>query len=494
MPIDPLLPEIVEKVRAGGALVLEAEPGAGKTTRVPPALLEIFPGEVLVLEPRRIAARLAAQRVARERGEKPGETVGYQTRFEERSGPRTRLRFLTEGILVRRLLRDPLQDGVSLVVLDEFHERHLEGDLALALLAHARRKRGDLAIVVMSATLDVGPVAAFLGAPVLSAPGAAFEVAIEHESGSAPLPERVRSALERVVSERTPDPPGDVLVFLPGASEIRAALGACSSLARERALSLLPLHGRLSSSEQDRALEPSSQRKAIFSTNVAETSVTIEGVACVIDSGLARVAGCSSWSGLPTLEVEPISRASAKQRAGRAGRTRPGKCVRLYSKEDHDARPAFAAPEIARVDLAETVLALRAAGHDARTLPWLEAPPSFPIETAEGLLAKLGAISQGGVTAIGRRLLSLPLHPRLARVVVEAEERGVAREGVAIAALLNERSIGAFTLERGRSSSGKRDEGEAASDALELLERFEAARRADFQESALAALGVDPFA
>jgi ATP-dependent helicase HrpB len=497
LPIDPLLPEIVGAVRERRALVLEAEPGAGKTTRVPAALLDAGePGEIWVLEPRRLAARLAAERVARERGEPQGQTVGYQVRFEARAGPRTRLRFVTEGILVRRLEAAPSLDGISCVVLDEFHERHLEGDLALALLERLRRtERPDLAIVVLSATLETAPVAEFLGAPVIRAPGRVFPVAIEHAPVPVPearLADEVAGSLERLCAEGLD---GDVLVFLPGAAEIRDALHASGEVARRHDLAVLPLHGRLSPEEQDRALRPSARRKIILATNVAESSITIEGVAAVLDSGLARTAGHSSWSGLPTLVVEPVSRASAKQRAYRAGRTRPGRCLRLFTERDHDARPPFATPEIARADLAQLVLTLSAAGLGSHDLAWLEPPPGAAVEAGERLLERLGARDEKGkATPLGRRLLRFPLHPRLARVLVEAEERGVPADGAAACALLGERDVRIFQgVGPGRRAGPRRGKDtDAPSDVVVALERLAAARASGFDRVALDALGLDP--
>ena len=357
LPIDELLP--AHTLRASGNLVIEAPPGAGKTTRVPPALLARERGEVLVLEPRRLAARLAARRVASELGERVGETVGYQVRFEDVSGPRTRLRFLTEGVLTRRLLSDPTLAGVGTVILDEFHERHLDTDLALALLRRLQSKRRDLRLIVMSATLDAAPVAKYLGdCPILRSEGKLYELAIEYTPHSpAPLEEQVAAALERLTKSGVT---GDVLVFLPGAAEIRRAARAVEPLASRLGLLVLPLHGDLSPAEQDRAVSPADRRKVILSTNVAESSVTIEGVTAVIDSGLARVAADSPWTGLPSVEVRRISQASATQRAGRAGRTAPGRVIRLYSAEDFHRRPAADVPEILRRELSQLVLQLRA--------------------------------------------------------------------------------------------------------------------------------------
>ncbi len=442
LPIDPLIPQILETVRRGSNLVIEAPPGSGKTTRVPPALLGLNSGEVWVLEPRRLAARLAARRVAAELGETPGQTVGYQVRFEEVSGPRTRLRFLTEGVLTRKLLSNPRLDGVGVVLLDEFHERHLEGDLALALLLRLQRTtRPDLRLAAMSATIEAAPIAAHLGdCPVLRAEGRLFELSVEYSPVSPdPLEHQVAAAVRRLLVAGKQDAlEGDVLVFLPGAAEIRRSLAACEPLARQHDLLLAPLHGDLSPEQQDRAISPAGRRKIIFSTNVAESSVTIEGVRAVIDSGLARVAGHSAWSGLPTLTVSRVSKASANQRAGRAGRTGPGCVIRLYPAEDFQRRPEQAAPEIQREDLAQVALYAKAMGVDLPALPWLDAPPEESLRAAEQLLQRLGALdAPGRLSAIGRELAALPLHPRLGRLVVEAKRRGVAADGCTIAALIS---------------------------------------------------------
>ena len=431
LPVDAILPETIDSLNRHPNLVIEAPPGAGKTTRVPPALLGVVSGEVIVLEPRRIAARLAARRVAWELGEQLGETVGYQVRFEEAVGPRTRLRFVTEGILTRRLLSDPTLNGVAAVVLDEFHERHLESDLALALLKRLQRTRPDLRIVVMSATLEADPIAKYLGdCPIVRSAGFLFEVSIKHLSYSpAPLEAQVRDAVELLVHEQHS---GDILVFLPGAVEIRRAIRECGAVARRAGLLVLPLHGSLSPEEQDRAVSPAPQRKLIVATNVAESSVTVEGVTAVIDSGLARFATYSPWSGLPTLHVGRVSKASAKQRTGRAGRTGPGRALRLYTEEDYLHRPEYDAPEILRSDLSQLCLALRAMQIDPiNEMNWLDAPPVEAVQRAESLLDRLGAT--GGMAL---RLARYPLPPRLSRILVEAMERGVGQDGCVAAALL----------------------------------------------------------
>lgn len=415
LPIDELLPLLPPS----GNLVIEAPPGAGKTTRVPPALLNRERGDVLVLEPRRLAARLAARRVASELGERLGETVGYQVRFEDVSGPRTRLRFLTEGVLTRRLLSDPALAGVGTVILDEFHERHLDTDFALALL----RRLPKIRLIVMSATLNAGPIAKYLGGcPVLRSEGKLFDLAIEYTPHSpAPLEQQVAAALERL-GRLT----GDVLVFLPGAAEIRRAARAVDPLASRLGLLVLPLHGDLSPAEQDRAIGPADRPKVILSTNVAESSVTIEGVTAVIDSGLARVAADSPWTGLPSLEVRRISQASATQRAGRAGRTAPGRVIRLYSAEDFHRRPAADVPEILRRELSQMVLQLRAM--KIAQLEWLESPPEAALAAANALLDRLGVTPE---------MAELPLPPRLAKLVLEAKRRGVPEKGCAVAAVLS---------------------------------------------------------
>ena len=389
-----------------------------------------------MLEPRRLAARLAARRIALELGEPLGETVGYQVRFEEVAGPRTRLRFVTEGILTRRLISDSTLTGVDIVVLDEFHERHLESDLAVALLRRLQQtSRRDLRLIVMSATLDAAPIARFLdGCPIVRSEGRLFPLAITHQPYSpAPLEAQVAGAVDQLLGEKHQ---GDILVFLPGAAEIRRAAGECQALAARHRLLVLPLHGDLPAAEQDRAVSPASQQKLILSTNVAESSVTVEGVTAVIDSGLARVASDSPWTGLPTLTVSRISKASATQRAGRAARTAPGRAIRLYTLEDFSRRPDHDAPEIARRELSELCLTLRAIGiaHPG-SLAWLDAPPDAAVSRAEDLLERLDATGERA-----RRMARYPLHPRLARLVMEAVERGAGQEGCAAAALLSART------------------------------------------------------
>ncbi len=493
LPIDPLLPELVASLRARPTLVLEAPPGAGKTTRVPRALYDAGfaeQGEIVVLEPRRLAARLAARRVAEELGEPLGGIVGYQVRFEDVSSARTRIRFVTEGVLGRKLIASPDLTGIAAVVLDEFHERHLQGDVALALVERLRRtRRPDLRIIAMSATLSTGPLAAHLDAPVLRSEGRRFDVSIEHlpAPDDRPLASQVASAVRRLVVEGLD---GDVLVFLPGASEIRKARETCEKLAAEADLQLVALHGDLSPDEQDAAVRPGARRKVILSTNVAESSVTIEGVVAVIDAGLARVASQAPWSGLPRLRVEKVSKASATQRAGRAGRMRPGRCLRLFTRADFETRPDHEAPEIRRLDLSQTMLELAALG--ARDVPWLEAPPEAHAKAAVELLGRLGAVDDAGaVTATGRAMLRFAVHPRAARVVVEGEQRGIADEVCVAAAILAEGDIRAASRAR-FGAQQVQDTATEASDIGALVDRFREAEDARFRDGAVRAAGLDP--
>jgi len=492
LPIDAVLPEIRSVLETGAPLVLEAPPGAGKTTRVPWAIHEAFPaGEVIVAEPRRLAARLTAARVASERGQRLGDTVGYSVRFEEVSGPKTRIRYVTEGVLLRRLLAQPELPGVAQIVLDEFHERSLLSDLLLVLLQRLRARRPELGLTVMSATLDAEPVAELLGARRVRSEGRTFPLTIEHLPAldERPLDKQIVSA----VRTATGDDSGDVLVFLPGSGDIRRALTALEALAAERNLLVLPLHGDLPIAEQARAVEPAGRRKVVLSTNVAETSVTIDGVTTVVDSGLSRLASHSPWSGLPTLTTVKISRASATQRAGRAGRTREGRVLRLYTKGDFESRREHELPEIARADLSETLLALAGAGiATPRELRWLTPPPEAALAAAQELLQWLGATSpRGDISELGKRLLELPLHPRLARIVARGEELGTASESCLAAALLSERDIRSDA--RLRMSPGQqRDLGVSGPcDVLELMSRFAEAEAVNFRPDGVKRAGLD---
>ena len=438
LPIDPLLPELARVVAERHVAVLQAEPGAGKTTRVPLALLPTH-GELWVVEPRRMAALLAAKHVARELGEQAGQTVGYRVRLDERVGPQTRIVYATDGLLLRRLLADPQLRGIDTVVLDEFHERRLAGDLLAGLLWRLQQTtRPDLRLVLMSATLDTAAVATFLGgAPVLHATGRMFpvDVTFAAQVDQRPVEDQVKSAVLRVLEEGLD---GDVLVFLPGSPEIRRCERALSAMAQHHDLAIRPLHGSLPLDEQERAIAPERQRKLVLATNIAETSVTLPRVVVVIDSGLARVAKHAAWSGVASLQLARVSQASATQRAGRAGRVRAGRCIRLYTRHDHDTRPAFDTPEVRRADLADALLWLGALGLPVDAPVWLDPPEPAQWTQAQTLLTDLGAWAAGALTPLGREMARLPLHPRLARLVLAGAALGVADEATTLAAILSD--------------------------------------------------------
>lgn len=452
LPIESILPAVLDAA-ARGNVVIEAPPGAGKTTVIPLALLERFSGEILVLQPRRLAARLSAVRCASLVGERVGERVGYRVRFDQAGGERTRLWFMTEGVLLRRMREDPELRGVDVVILDEFHERHIEGDLSLALLRRLQaRREAPLRLLAMSATLDAEPVARFLAAERLRTEGRSFPVEIEYRGARSrhdelPLDRRVAASVRELIDRgaigSAAAEPGHVLVFLPGSYEIQACAQACAKLAAEAGLEIAALHGQLSREKQDHAVAKSERSKLILSTNVAETSITIDGVVAVIDSGLARVADFDPGSGLPRLSLSPISRASAAQRAGRAGRTRAGVCIRLYGRHDHDTRPEQQLPEIRRLELSGVVLELAGAGiREPQNFEWFEAPNAAALSVASELLLSLGAIAaDGSLLSRGRSMLQVPLHPRLARLLIAGVEAGIGELAATAAAILAERPL-----------------------------------------------------
>lgn len=493
LPIDAHLPEICASLGANPNLVLVAEPGAGKTTRVPPALLEaglLGAGECWVLEPRRLAARLAAVRVAEELGEPVGRRVGYAVRFEQRVSRETRIRFVTEGLLLRRLQEDPGLKGIAAVILDEFHERHLHTDLGLALLRRLQRgSRPELKVVAMSATLDAEPLAAFLEAPILRSTGRSFPVEILHapRPDDRPLAQRLAEGVERLRLEGVK---GHLLAFLPGAAEIRQAEKACGAVAERFGLKVLPLHGSLSFEAQQAAVAPSTQPKLLLSTNVAESSVTVDGVEAVLDSGLGREAVHSPWSGLTVLRTARISRARCLQRAGRAGRQGPGRCLRLFTEAEFQARPEQEVPELQRADLAELRLALGQLGiRAAGELEWLERPPLPAWESAEALLQRLQSMEgEGRLSPIGRRMARLPLHPRLARLVVAGEDLGIPALARLGAALLEVGPLEARqSLDRRNFEPGHGLD----SDLLLALDQFREAEAARFSPGPCRAAGLD---
>ncbi len=423
--------------------MLEAPPGAGKSTRVPPALLDAGlaeEGQIVMLEPRRVAARATARRIAAERGGKLGGEVGYQVRHDRRVGPQTRLVVMTEAILTRKLQGDPLLDGVEVVILDEVHERGIHTDLALAFLREVREVREDLKVVVMSATLDASPMAEFLGLPVVRSEGRQFEVTVEHLDRPAEdaLEVEAARAVRRWVGSPDDDG-GDALVFLPGRREIHRCIGALQEWARGEDIEVLPLYSALSGKEQDRALASGGRRKVIASTNIAETSVTIEGVTLVVDSGKVRQVHMAPESRLNHLELRQISLASARQRAGRAGRVRPGRAIRLWTTAREHRMEEYDRPEIGRVEIAGALLEVIAwSGMDPEEFRWFEAPPTVAIRRGVELLERLGAVADGQVTEVGRELLGMPLHPRLGRMLLAARELGVVDEVAAAAAVLSE--------------------------------------------------------
>lgn len=447
LPIYQVEGEILAAMGDHGALALSAPTGSGKTTQVAPMLLRAgVDGLILVLQPRRLAARMVARRVAEELGVEAGTLVGYHTRHERVASAGTRILFVTEGLFLRRLLADPQLQGVGAVVLDEFHERSIAADLALGLCRHLRQTvRPDLRLIVMSATLNASIVADYLACPAVCAEGRAYDVELKYDEAPADAPvwERAASAAHGWLQGggAAAEAP-DVLVFMPGAYEIRRTVEACRRRLSQADVDILPLHGGLPAAAQDLAVRRGPRRKVIVSTNVAETSITIDGIGCVIDSGLARIHRFDPTRSVNALLVENISQAAAQQRAGRAGRTAPGTCVRLWPRSQAHARPEHDTPEVERVDLTDAVLHLRALGVDAGTFAWLEAPPSERRQQAEALLEQLGALqADGGLTALGLAMAEVPAHPRLARMLLAAAACGVGQRAALWAALIAERDI-----------------------------------------------------
>lgn len=495
LPIDSYLPEILGKLGAKKRLVLVAEPGAGKTTRVPAALLVSAQARnIIVLEPRRIAAMASAIRVAEELGEEVGRRVGYRIRHEVVGGRDTKLWFVTEALLTRKLLSDPTLVETRVLVLDEFHERNVHSDLALALVKELQRTtRPDLQLLVMSATLEAERVASYLDCDVVSVPGRVFPVRVEHQEqpDARRLEEQVAATVRRAHRETGA---GDTLVFLPGAGEIRRSKEALDAWSLTEHVEVLPLHGELSPGEQQRAIALAPHRRVILSTNVAETSLTLPSVTAVVDAGLARVAGHSPWSGLATLDLTKISRASAIQRAGRAGRVQAGACYRLYTKHDFDTRLQHQAPELLRMDLTEILLLVKAFGFASFAALGLIDPPSAAAsDAAEALLQDLGASTAAGeLSAIGKQMLALPIHPRLARVALEASARGAPKTGALIAALLSERDISLRSRAQFGRDRARTDHIESGpSDVLARIEEFDEAAGSGFSRGICERLQLD---
>ncbi len=449
LPIVDALPALLTALEGHRAAVLEAPPGAGKSTVVPLALLEagwLGDQRIVMLEPRRVAARAIAERMAMTLGEAAGGTVGFRTRTDTRIGPRTRIEVVTEGILTRMLQRDPALEGTGCVIFDEFHERNLQADLGLALVLDARLQlRDDLRLLVMSATLDGAAVARLLGdAPVVRSPGRMFEVRTLYAPPPAGRPEeRLERRMAAVIGQALTDHDGDVLAFLPGAGEIRRTTELLTATVPGDAARIRPLYGELTAAAQDAALrsEPDGRRKIVLATNLAETSLTIEGVRIVVDGGYERRPRFDPTSGMSGLELRRISQASADQRRGRAGRTAPGVCFRLWSESAHASLRTQTPPEIAEADLTSMALELACWGAvDATSLRWLDPPPEATLAQARALLHELEAIDAAGrVTPLGRRMAPLGLHPRLAHMVVRAGSLGQTRLAVELAAVLSER-------------------------------------------------------
>ncbi len=480
LPIDAVLDELARTLHDGNAAVLVAPPGAGKTTRVPLALLDepwAKNKKIIVLEPRRIAARASAERMAQTLGERVGETVGYRVRFGSKVSRATRIEVVTEGIFSRQILDDPELNGVAAVLFDEFHERSLDADLGLALARDAQTGlREDLRILVMSATLDGARVARLLGdAPVVASEGRAFPVETRHlgRKVDAPLERQMADAIATALRAD----PGSVLAFLPGAAEIRRTQNFLGERIHDAAIEIVPLFGALEASVQDRAIAPApkGRRKVVLATSIAETSLTIQGVRIVVDSGMARVPRYEPDIGLTRLETVRASRAAVDQRRGRAGRTEPGICYRLWDEPQTASLPAYTQPEILSADLSSLVLDLAQWGvSDPAGLAFLDPPPAPAWKEAKSLLEELGALdADGRITEEGKRLRALALPPRLARMIVDSARLGAGAEAAEIAAVLTERGLGGDSVDLdARLDQFRRDRSQRASSARSLAQRW----------------------
>ena len=513
LPIWDVHEALLQPLRAGNRLVLVAPTGSGKTTQVPQMVLDAgLAGDkkILVLQPRRVAARTVAARVAWERQSPVGREVGYQIRFEDRTEPGTRILFMTEGVLLRQIQDDPQLSDVGVLLFDEFHERNLLSDVALALAKQLQATtRPDLKIGVMSATLDAEPIAAYLGGcPIIVSEGQSWPVELRYLDcpDERPITEQAADAVEHILHT---SPDGDILVFMPGMGEIVSTMNAIRSHRLAERVALIPLHGELSPEEQDLAFAPNPLRKVIVATNVAETSVTIDGIRHVVDSGLARVARYDAERGFGTLNLEPISRASADQRKGRAGRTAPGTCWRLWTESGHLNRPERNTPEIQRADLAEVVLLLHSLGiRRAATFAWLDKPDTQAVERAESLLCQLGALraqparsgassdssrSESDLTAVGRQMLRLPMHPRYSRMLVEASKHDCVPAAALCAALVSGRDL---LMRIGRDDKHIAEarelfEASGLSDFYTLMRAYQFAKNSDFNPDRCRRYGIN---
>lgn len=509
LPIWDVHEALLRPLREGNRVVLVAPTGSGKTTQVPQMVLDAgLAGSrnVVVLQPRRVAARTVAARVAWERNSPVGREVGYQIRFEDRTDAGTRISFVTEGVLLRRLQEDPGLQDIGVLLFDEFHERNLLSDVALALVKHLQSTtRPDLKVAVMSATLDAEPVARYLdGCPIIISEGQSWPVELRYLDyhDERPVTDQAADAVERIVASGAP---GDILVFMPGMGEILSTMNAIRAARLSERVALIPLHGELSPEEQDLAFAPNPMRKVVVSTNVAETSVTIDGIRHVIDAGLARVARYDSERGIGTLGMEEISRASADQRKGRAGRTAPGTCWRLWTESGHLNRPERNTPEIQRADLAEVVLLLHSLGiRKAATFDWLDRPDPQAVSRAEDLLRLLGALrnanraddgghSTGDLTAVGRQMLRLPMHPRYSRMLVEAAKHACVPAAALCAALVSGRDLLQRLGREDKHISEARElfEGSALSDFYTLIRAYQFARNNGFNVDRCRRYGIN---
>jgi len=525
LPIYDIESDIIARLKSDRRLILSAPTGSGKSTQVPQMLLRhgmLGHGQVVILQPRRLATRLLAARVAQELGVQLGQEVGYQIRFENVTSAKTKIRFVTEGVLLRQMIDDPQLKGVSVLIFDEFHERHLYGDITLArALDLQEQQRPDLSIVVMSATLNAAELEKYLterrspdrpvatdklqqladpeigvpGCSVLSSEGRVYPVEINYAAQPSyndkrPVWEQAAEAFSNYVQSGGE---GDVLVFMPGGFEISQTLEAIRHAPGSKGFILLPLHGELEPRAQDAAVARYEQRKVVVATNVAETSLTIDGVRLVIDSGLARIPRYDANRGINTLLIDKISQANADQRAGRAGRTAPGVCMRLWSRDEHSHRPAQELPEIKRLDLAEVVLTLKAAGvEDLRKFRWLEKPDEISLTHAEELLQDLGALDKNNsITPIGRKMLAFPLHPRYARMLLAAQEFGCVHQACLVAALTQGRDL--LLRNCGKDVDSAREDllGEkATSDFWILMRAWNYAAQNQFRLDACRKLGI----
>jgi len=496
LPIDPVLGELADTLADTHAVVLVAPPGAGKTTRVPLALLDapwVAGKKIIVLEPRRIAARASAERMAKTLGERSGDTVGYRVRFGSKVSRATRIEVVTEGIFSRQILDDPELSGVAAVLFDEFHERSLDADLGLALARDAQTGlREDLRILVMSATLDGARVAKLLGeAPVIASEGRAFPVETRYLGRKVDVPLE-RQMADAILAALRADP-GSVLAFLPGAAEIRRTQTFLAERIHDAGIEIVPLFGALDASVQDRAIAPAPKgsRKVVLATSIAETSLTIEGVRIVVDSGLARVPRYEPDIGLTRLETVRASRAAVDQRRGRAGRTEPGVCYRLWDEPQTASLAPFTQPEILSADLSSLVLDVAQWGvSDPTTLPFLDPPPAPALKEAKSLLRELGALdADDRITAEGKSLRALALPPRLSRMIVDSHRLGAGEAAAEIAAVLTERGLGGDSVDLDvRLDAFRRDRSQRASSARELARRW----ASQVAASASSAAGEEP--